>query len=84
MVEIHALAESQIGVVKQTQGNVEVEEGNAQALEQTQGTIVAPEWIQEKLEALERIREKVKLWQCAHRERIKVGEELAFQLWNQN
>jgi hypothetical protein len=38
------------------------------------------ECIQENLEALEHIREKVKLWQCAHIKRIKVGKELAFQL----
>jgi hypothetical protein len=41
---------------------------------------VTLEWIQENLEAWEHIREKVKLWQCAHRERIKAGKELAFQL----
>jgi hypothetical protein len=53
LVEVQALVESQIGVAKQTQGNVVVEEGNAQALEQTHGTVVAPKWIQENLEVLE-------------------------------
>jgi hypothetical protein len=41
---------------------------------------VVQECIQENLKALEHIRKKAKLWQCAHIKRIKVGKELTFQL----